>query len=76
MDRVFLRAFTSDVAGVPDDFRRIARALDGDGFARFMSDQATWRDWARVVASLPTIRYLKAAAGTLRVGSAQGSRPC
>jgi NAD(P)H-hydrate repair Nnr-like enzyme with NAD(P)H-hydrate dehydratase domain len=46
--------------------------LDGDGFARFMSDEARGSDWARVVASLPKIRYLTAAAGALRPGSAQG----
>jgi lycopene beta-cyclase len=74
MDRIFLRAFTSDVGGAPDDFSRMARALDGDGFARFMSDEARGSDWAHVVASLPKIRYLRAAAGALRPGSAQGSQ--
>jgi lycopene beta-cyclase len=73
MDRIFLRAFTSDVGGAPDDFSRMAGALDGNGFARFMSDEASLGDWARVVASLPKIRYLKAAAGALRPGPAQGS---
>ena len=73
MDRIFLRAFTRDVGGAPEDFSRMARALVGDGFARFMSDEARGSDWARVVASLSKIRYLKAAAGALRPGSAQGS---
>lgn len=74
MDRVFLRAFTNAVGGAPDDFRRMARALDGDGFARFMSDEARLSDWARVIASLPKGRYLEAAAGVLRGGSMQGGR--
>ncbi|NBB50580.1 FAD-dependent oxidoreductase [Rhizobium sp. CRIBSB] len=73
MDRIFLRAFTSDVGGAPDDFSRMATALEGDGFARFMSDEARGSDWARLVASLPKIRYLKAAARALRPASAQGS---
>lgn len=76
MDRVFLRAFTSDIAGAPADFRRMARALDGDGFARFMSDQGTGSDWARVVASLPKTRYLGAMVDVLRAGSTQGSAGC
>jgi hypothetical protein len=71
--RTKVRAFTRDAGGAPDDFSRMAGALDGDGFARFMSDEARGSDWARVVASLPKIRYLKAAAGALRPGSAQGS---
>jgi hypothetical protein len=32
MDRIFLRAFTRDAGGAPDDFSRMAGALDGDGF--------------------------------------------
>lgn len=76
MDRIFLRAFTRDVGGAPDDFRRMAGALDGDGFARFMSDEAKGSDWARVITSLPKVRYLQAAAGALRPGSSQGGPAC
>lgn len=76
MDRVFISALTNDTDGAPDDFRRMAMALDGDGFARFMSDEATLADWGRVVAGLPKIRYLKAAARVLRSGQARDGGIC
>ncbi len=60
MDQIFLQALTSNMARSPDDFSQIARALDGTGFARFMSDQSSPADWARVIAGLPKMRYLKA----------------
>lgn len=65
MDRIFLEALTADMSQAPADFSRIARALDGSGFARFMSDQPTTGDWARVIAGLPKIRYLLATMAVL-----------
>jgi len=75
MDRVFLRAMTQGFAHAPEDFLRIARALNGDRFARFMSDEATWADWARIIFALPKTRYLAAAASLMLAGSAQRKAP-
>jgi lycopene beta-cyclase len=38
---------------------RTAKALDGDGFARFMLGSATMTDWARVILAMPKIPFLK-----------------
>lgn len=72
MDRIFLQALTDDMDRAADDFSRIAMALDGTGFARFMSDQPTSGDWARVIAGLPKSRYLKA---TMKVLSSSPPGP-
>lgn len=60
MDRVFLRAMAQHTDRTPGYFLKIARALDGDQFARFMSDQATAMDWLRVVAALPKGDFIAA----------------
>lgn len=60
MDRVFLRAMAQHEDRTPDYFLMIARALSGDHFARFMSDEATFLDWLRVVAALPKTDFLAA----------------
>jgi lycopene beta-cyclase len=76
MDGVFLRAMTRGMAGAPDDFLRMARCLDGDRFARFMSDEATWADWARIVLAFPKARYLGAVASVVRSSWADRRVPC
>ena len=69
MDRVFLRAMTHSIGGAPGDFVRISRALNGDRFARFMSDEATWVDWLKVVLALPKTRYLAATVSIIQAWS-------
>jgi lycopene beta-cyclase len=76
MDHVFLQAMAQGIDRAPDDFLRMARSLDGDRFARFMSDEATWADWARIVLALPKARYLAAAASVLGARWAGGRVPC
>jgi len=76
MDQVFLRAMTHSIGGAPGDFVRIARALNGDRFARFMSDEATRADWLKVIAALPKTRYLAATVSIIRAWSQGRNAPC
>ena len=60
MDGVFLRALARHPARTPEFFMRLARAVPAAAFARFMSDQASWRDQLRVMAALPPGPFLRA----------------
>jgi len=60
MDRVFLQAMAQHEDRTPGYFLKIARALSGDRFARFMSDEAGAMDWLRIVAALPKRDFLSA----------------
>ncbi len=61
MDKIFLNALTHDPRASPGVFIALAHALPPDGFARFMSDAASPRDWTRTVLALPKSRFLSAA---------------
>jgi len=61
MDLTFLRALKARPEQAPQMFAKIAGALNGDGFARFMSDGARPQDWLRVVAALPPALLIRAA---------------
>jgi lycopene beta-cyclase len=61
MDLTFLRALRRQPALGPQMFARMAAALGGEGFARFMTDSAGFDDWRRVVAALPPAPLLRAA---------------
>lgn len=61
MDHIFLKALSQDLSLAPSVFMAMSRALDGDAFARFMTDAASPLDWARAVAALPKRAFLKAA---------------
>jgi lycopene beta-cyclase len=76
MDHVFLEALSKNLEMAPEIFLSIARALDGDGFARFMSDEARWTDWVKVVAALPKSRFLAAAGVSLSELKVRRRRPC
>ena len=54
---------------VPEHFRRLVKRVDGDSFARFMSDAATPRDEAKVIAALPKRPFTAAA-----LSASQGRR--
>jgi lycopene beta-cyclase len=63
MDNVFLKAMRQNTDRSPGYYLSIVRSLNGDQFARFMSDQATAMDWLRVIAGLPKRDFI-AALGT------------
>lgn len=60
MDRVFLRALASHPERSPEFFLRLAAAVPGPAFVRFMSDQAGWADHVRIIAALPPGPFLQA----------------
>ena len=60
MDEVFLRALTADPARAPDFFMRLAGIVPTASFVRFLSDQASVIDLARVIAALPPAPFLRA----------------
>lgn len=61
MDQTFLSAIKARPEAAPGYFSKIAGTLDGDGFARFMSDNARLSDWARIVSALPPAPLMQAA---------------
>lgn len=63
MDRVFLRALAGDPERTPEFFLRLALSVPGAAFVRFMSDQASWADHARIIAALPPGPFLQALQG-------------
>lgn len=69
MDQAFLRVLADHPERAPEFFLRMATAVPGPAFVRFMSDQAGWSDCARIVAALPPgpfLRTLKAGPRRLR----------
>ena len=62
MDTVFLRALTADPARAPEFFMRLAGIVPTATFVRFLSDQASVADLARIVAALPPLPFLRALA--------------
>ncbi len=61
MDQIFLNALSRNISSAPAIFMALSKALDGDAFARFMTDAATPLDWTRAVFALPKAQFLKAA---------------
>lgn len=59
MDEVFLRALAANPQRAPEFFMRLAEAVPGAAFVRFMSDQARADDLARIVAALPPGPFLR-----------------
>ena len=66
LDAVFLRAFADDPGAFPERFRALAERVPGDVYARFMSDASSPADEARVMAALPPLPFMRAAARTAR----------
>ena len=58
MDRVFLSVLTAHPQQAPDLFMKMAAALNGDGFARFMSGCAYISDYLRVIAAMPKTIFM------------------
>jgi len=70
MDATFLSAIRRDPKRAPGFFLAMAKALSGDGFARFMTDQAAAGDWTRVIAGLPKWPLLAALPAGLKHAAA------
>lgn len=59
MDRIFNAVLMAQPELGPSIMMRTAKALNGDGFARFMLGSATIADWARVILAMPKMPFLK-----------------
>ncbi|TVQ33027.1 MAG: hypothetical protein EA370_12040 [Wenzhouxiangella sp.] len=59
MDQLFLRVLRDQPQLGPTLFEQMADRVPGQVFVRFMSDQASWTDCVRVVASLPAYPFLR-----------------
>jgi lycopene beta-cyclase len=60
MEGLFLRGLASHPARTPEFFLRLAASVPGPSFVRFMSDEARWADYARIIAALPPAPFLQA----------------
>ena len=64
MDAVLLSVLRHWPERAPELFLAMARALDGDEFARFLSGEASWALRAKVVLAMPKLPFLR---GLLRL---------
>ncbi|QNE47415.1 hypothetical protein F1C58_11225 [Glaciihabitans sp. INWT7] len=64
MDRIFLQAVRADLERTPDYFLALARGVPAAGLVRFLSDAARLTDYAALIASLPTLPFLRQLAPT------------
>lgn len=64
MDRIFLQAVRADLERTPEYFLALARGVPPAGLVRFMSDAARLIDYASLIASLPTVPFLRQLAPT------------
>ncbi|MBG6056269.1 lycopene beta-cyclase [Salinibacterium sp. CAN_S4] len=58
MDRIFLQAIRARPEKTGDYFLRLAGSVPPERLVRFLSDQATVGDYARIIASLPLLPFL------------------
>jgi lycopene beta-cyclase len=59
MDRIFNGVLLNRPDLAVSLYMRMAKALTGDQFARFMLGQASLSDWLRVIAAMPKMPFLK-----------------
>ena len=58
MDKIFLAVLNSKPELAPDLFIALAKSLNGDEFALFLSGEAGVRIWTKVIAAMPKIPFL------------------
>ncbi|WP_354700632.1 hypothetical protein DSM112329_00915 [Paraconexibacter sp. AEG42_29] len=73
LDAVFLRALDADPPAFAAHLEALASGVDGDVLARFMNDASSPADELRVMAALPPLPFLRAAAGTALPLPARGN---
>ena len=60
MDQIFLRVIRRQPTLAPVIFTSLARYLNGDEFACFLSGEASMKIWLKVVFAMPTLPFLSA----------------
>ncbi len=63
MDRIFLRFLTASPERAPAAFRELFRRVPAEPLARFLMECARLPDRLRVIAAMPKLPFLRAAAG-------------
>ena len=61
MDHIFLEGLKSHPEKAQRLFFKLARALDGDSFARFLSGEANIKDYFLVINSMPKWLFINQA---------------
>ena len=61
LDQLFIEVLVKHPHVGQELFMRMAKALPGDGFARFMAEQANWRDWIKVIGAMPKRMFIQQA---------------
>jgi lycopene beta-cyclase len=74
LDAIFLRALDAEPERFGEVFLRLAAGVPGDTFARFMTDDTTASEDARVIAALPKAPFLAALGRMGRAGVADAGR--
>ncbi len=64
MDRIFLQTVAADITRTPEYFLALARGVQPAALVRFLSDSAHLTDYARLIAALPTVPFLRQLAPT------------
>jgi len=59
MDKIFNNVLLSRPDLSKEIFMRMARALNGDEFARFMLGSANIKEWLKVILSMPKAPFIK-----------------
>lgn len=61
MDQIFLRACRLNPIQAAQLFYRLFVKVEPDSVARFMHDEAQWRDYLQVVLAMPKMKFIKSA---------------
>lgn len=59
MDSTFLKVLRRNPQLSPKLFMNLARSLSADAFARFMMEKSTWRDYLKVISSMPKKPFIQ-----------------
>ena len=58
MDKIFLAVLDSRPELAPNLFVKLAKSLNGDEFALFLSGEASITTWVKVIAAMPKIPFI------------------
>jgi len=60
MDRIFIKVLRKYPSIAPGIFIKMAEKLTGDEFAKFLSGEANYKIWLKVIYSMPKTPFIKA----------------
>jgi lycopene beta-cyclase len=59
MDKIFLNVINSNPKKVPDIFSNLAKAINGDEMAEFMTGDSKIITWVKIIKSMPKVIFIK-----------------